>query len=141
MEDTLHLPSGRRRSHRGLSRGRLYLVLIFLVLFTFNLVNYLFTPYYEKQDLLLHEVPIGIVMTSLLVGVWCRQFWARYLLAALALFRVVASFIILPAFAEMIMSNWVIALSMLIGPILYALVTWAVLGLPSIRRLVSRRYE
>ncbi|MEP6673287.1 MAG: hypothetical protein ABJF10_29320 [Chthoniobacter sp.] len=141
MEDTLHLPSGRRRARRGPMRGRLYLVLIFLSLFAFNLVNFLFTPSYEKQDFLLHEVPVGIVITSLLAGIWFRQFWARYLLVAIMLIRVVASCIVLPRYMELILSSWIFALGMLSGPILYALITWGLFSLPSIRRLVSRRYE
>jgi len=141
MDDTLPLPSGRRRRHRSLTRGRLYLVLIFLLLFAFNLWNFSFTPNYEKQDFLLHEVPIGMVVTSLLAGVWCRQFWARYLLAAILLVRAVASCIMLSKYTELIFSSWVFACTMLSGPVLYAALTWALLSLPSIRRLVSRRYE
>ncbi|MEI9895000.1 MAG: hypothetical protein WDN28_14200 [Chthoniobacter sp.] len=115
--------------------------MIFLLLFAFNLLNFLFTPYYEKQDFLLHEVPIGIVVTSLLAGIWFRQFWARYLLAAIMLLRVVASCIFLPKLADRMLSNWIFAVGLLSGPALYAAIAWALLALPSIHRLVSRRAE
>jgi len=141
MEENPQLSSHWRRPRRGQTRGRLYLAVMFLLMFAFSLMNLLLTPSYDRQAFLLYEAPMGIVITSLLAGVWCRQFWARYLLIGVLAIRVAAGGIAVAKFADMMLGNWIFALAILSGPALYAAIIWALVSAPSIRRLVSRQYE
>lgn len=99
------------------------------------------TPSYAKQDYARHEAPMAIIVTSLFVGVICRQGWARYLLLALLLFRLGSTLVFVPMQTEAMLQNPALAIDVFFYPALAGSIIWGIMAIPSIRRLVSRTYE
>ena len=132
----------RRRSRSGSPlRGRIYLILFWLLLNAYHLLGYFGTAEYAKRDYARHEAPIFVITTSLFVAVICRQGWARYLLLFFLLFRLVSTLIFVPTQTEAMLQSFPAAVDVLFYPVLNACILWGIVSIPSIRRLVSRTYE
>lgn len=134
--------SRRRRSRSGSpARGRIYLILFWLLLNGYNVFVYWTTPDYDRRALLRHEAPLFVVLTSLFAGILCRQNWSRYLLISFLLYRAGATLIFVPNRTEEMLQSLEVAFDVLLAPVLLSLVIWGLIAIPSIRRLVSRTYE
>ena len=83
---------------------------------------------------------MAIIMTSLFVGVFCRQSWARYLLLFLLLYRLGCTLVFVPTQTEQMLQNPLVAIDVLFYPVLAGCIIWGIMCIPSIRRLVSRTY-
>jgi hypothetical protein len=131
----------RRRRHRSrvgsVVKARLYLGIFFVVITVYYAWVYASTEDYAKQRFLVHEIPLFAITASLLLGAICRQEWARYLLIAFLIIRVGSTLIFLPTYLE----SPLLFFEEAISPVLDSLLIWALISVPSIRRLVARNYE
>jgi hypothetical protein len=102
---------------------------------------YLTTPDYAQQSLLAFEFPWVMATSALLLGVACRQDWARYFVAVVLAARAAVACAFLLRQTDLIFSDGAFALRALSGPVLDVLMIGAVMGLRDIRRMVSRRFD
>jgi hypothetical protein len=122
-------------------RGRLYLGIFLVAITVYHVWIYLTIEDYAKQSFVAHEIPLFSVTASLTLGVVCRQFWARYLLIAFLMWRVGATLIFLPGYFDLMGLSPAFLFRAVSGPVMHSLIIWALISVPSIRRLVSRNYE
>lgn len=118
-----------------------YLALFWILLTLYHVWGYLGTEDYQKRAFLAHEARWFIITTSLFIGVFCRQNWARYLLIALLVVRLGATLIFLPSFTEEMLHSIRACFDSLCYPILDALIIWGLISIPSIRRLATPAYH
>jgi uncharacterized membrane protein YcjF (UPF0283 family) len=80
-------------------------------------------------------ISTAIWTTALLICIWQRQIWARYVLTTLLLIGVLALAVTLPGFVSLLPRD-VIARVSIIG-VIDGLIAWGLIAVPSLRRYFS----
>lgn len=133
--------SSHRHHRRGnASRGRLLLAVIFAVVASLDVALYLNMPQTWQ-----HPATGGIVthliwMGALFTGIWCKQKWARFILAALSLITALVAILVGLCFVEpgANLSNGVEVVVIMISGGVYAILGWLFIVWRDFRRLTSR---
>jgi hypothetical protein len=138
---THHRRRRRSRSSGGSEfRGKLWLIFIFLALRSIEVFMYLLVPTENNTRVLASLINTVIWTTALLIGIWYRQNWCRYVLIAMLILTVVTFMIIVPEAVVLLDDDM---LFVLFGGIAlaYAAMVWVLISSPDIRRLTDRTDE
>ena len=130
----------RRRSHPSREsdfRGRLWLILIFLALRGIEVFMYLAVPARNNSQLLGSMLSTVIWTTALLIGIWYRQNWCRYILIVLLLLTVVVFMILVPEGMVIFGDDMLLVLFGGLA-LAYAAIAWVLISSRDIRRLTNR---
>jgi hypothetical protein len=133
--EELTIESRRTRSREAVQRGRMWVIIIFL---SQRLTDFLLYWFTEPSD---HPRMVGALLnsaawtTAMLIGIWCRKNWARYVLATLMVLGVLIAFIFVPsALAEVSIREPIVQVMVLCG-VVNGLTVWCLVGVPAVRRL------
>lgn len=101
---------------------------------------YLLVPTENNTKVLGSLINTVIWTTALLIGIWYRQNWCRYVLIAMLILTVVTFMIIVPEAVVLLDDDM---LFVLFGGIAlaYAAMVWVLISSPDIRRLTDRTDE
>lgn len=93
----------KRRRHRS-RNGRLFIFLLFIWLRIIDVTVmrciYPKLPVIHQQNLVIFMVTTGVWSSGLLLAIWFRQTWAKYLLAASLLFTVIFTLSMIPGLPD-----------------------------------------
>src|SRR5687768_14387418 len=136
--------TGRKYGSSHFRKGRVVLVAVFFALRAVDVLIYLLARAepagFDRARLVSFLVCLALWTTSLLVGMWLRQAWARYLMIAFVFLSGLVELLWLPsAFFEVpgpILQPILTAIGVIHAGILYALI-----GIPAVRRLTSQAYD
>jgi hypothetical protein len=130
---------GHGRRARIIRRARLWLVMMFI---SFRVVDALALVTYfgvhssaSKGRVLGGILSTGVWTTVLLVCIWKRQMWARYMLTTILMIEVIGTAVSVPEFAGMLPVPAQIRVVCMV--LLHFLAAWGLISLPSIRRYFS----
>lgn len=126
-----------RRSRRGnFTRGRLWLVFIFLLLRALD--YFLFSFAVNKHSVLGPIINGTLWSIALLSAIWFRMNWARYAMVILLLVSVGLAFILEASFAEFVASDVILVMATFTaGQLVAALM---LIFFPSIQKLTNNAY-
>ena len=144
--DASPIPSGssrRRRRHRhrligSATAGKLWLIAIFCAMRGSDFLIYFETAPGPKDPLVGSLITSGIWNTLLLVAIWQRQNWARYVLIAFQFLGVIGAIILVPVSVEDLPGDNPIIMVMIVMGLLHATIAWCLISSPGIRKLTNR---
>lgn len=94
----------KKRRRRRAKNGRFFIFLLFLWLRIVDITVlhcvYPKLPLIHQQNLVVFLVTTGVWTSGLLLAIWFRQSWAKYLLAASLLFTVVFTLSMIPGLPD-----------------------------------------
>jgi hypothetical protein len=131
--------SRKGRPSGNSARGRLFLVLIFLVLRLGDALVYFGGPSSAKSQLLAGVLTGALWTTALLAGVWFRQDWCRWALMVALIACIFASAAFLRAAFDLPLNYRLMSILLAVAAINGG-AAWAVIALRDIRRVTSRAY-
>jgi hypothetical protein len=143
--------SGRRRARRQKERSRTrglrarwLLILIFCALRLADLLYYFgFQAAIDRADKsrLLGAIVAGVIWTTaLLMGVWLRRDWCRYVLMIFLGLAVAGALIAIPSVLPMLASHNAVAI-LGAGTLINAAIAWLLAWSPDIKRLTNRTFD
>jgi len=126
-----------RRSHRAnFTKGRTWLVVIFLLLRGIDCFAFLTLRDLHRQQMLILITLSTLWTTVLLSTIWFRKEWARYVMISLLLVMVGVAFILEVGFSDTVAGKTIPVLGVYTtGQLAAALM---LIFFPSIRKLTSR---
>jgi hypothetical protein len=128
-----------RQHYRGRAdRGRMWVVVIFAVLGGLNGLGYLVGAQFDRRDVLAMALVSFLWTTVLLIGVWRRQNWCRYILAALLILSILISIVLFPEILPVARVIPILGALFVMQGIIHSVVAWALLASPDIRRLADK---
>ena len=80
----------------------------------------------------------GIWNTLLLVAIWQRQNWARYVLIAFQFLGVIGAIIFVPVSVEELPGDNPVIMLMIVMGLLHATIAWCLISSAGIRKLTNR---
>ena len=144
--DASPVPSGsprRRRRHKhrpggSATAGKLWLIAIFCAMRASDFLIYFETAPGPKNPLIGSLITSGIWNAVLLVAIWQRQNWARYVLIAFQFLGVIGASILVPVSVEELPGDNPIIMVMIVMGVLHATIAWCLISSPGIRKLTNR---
>jgi len=138
---SLHSARPRRGSPK---LGKLYLALVFLWLRAVDAIL-MFTAYpriplAHKDEFLGAVISTALLTTVLLVCIWFRHSWAKYVLIANLLLPVAGGFALIPCLCDFDNPRFAL-LAILALMASYFVTALVLICTPDIKRLTSRRFE
>jgi hypothetical protein len=115
----------------------MWLIFIFLALRSIEVFMFLLVPAESNSRVLGSMINTVIWTTALLIGIWYRQNWCRYILIAILLLTVVTLMIIVPEAVVLLDAEILFVLFAGIT-LAYAAIIWVLISNSDIRRLTDR---
>jgi hypothetical protein len=116
----------------------MWVVVIFAVLGGLNGLGYLVGAQFDRRDVLAMALVSFLWTTVLLIGVWRRQNWCRYILAALLILSILISIVLFPEILPVARVIPILGALFVMQGIIHSVVAWALLASPDIRRLADK---
>ena len=130
--------SRRRRSKASVTRGRWWVVGIFLALRGADAVMLLGTPAGNRTPLYVAVFNTAVWTTVLLIGIWRRMNWARYILCGLLILGLIANLVTIATLIQDKSGGAGTSGLFAIVSVIYLGVVGCLIYSPSIRRLTDR---
>jgi hypothetical protein len=137
-----HRSRSQHGYHTHFRSGRMWVAVIFCLLRVVDLLVYLSVGFYDIAGANQAVMVSALWTTSLLVGMWMRQGWARYILIGLMIIGVAAGVFALADIsvrAPDAMGNPAFGMAVVMVMI-DAAILGMLIGLDSVRRLTNRSY-